>query len=86
VQSCSVCACCAHPPLLLPLPLLLLRACARAGKTRIIERANKMINHGYTGIYFFNAQKTYQMAAGLMRVAKSGVQFDVDVQMPETKW
>jgi hypothetical protein len=86
VWTSCLCAHSAHPPLLLPLLLPPLLPRARAGKTQLVERANRMVNHGYTAIYFFNAQKTYQMAAGLMRVADTGVLFDVDVQIPETKW
>eukprot|EP00611_Tribonema_gayanum_P004132 TRINITY_DN13326_c0_g1_i1.p1 TRINITY_DN13326_c0_g1~~TRINITY_DN13326_c0_g1_i1.p1 ORF type:complete len:940 (-),score=218.52 TRINITY_DN13326_c0_g1_i1:433-3252(-) len=54
------------------------------GKTRIVERANKMASHGYTAIYYYNSNGTYQLAAGIMRSADGA--FDVDVELPATNW
>ncbi|KAG5177004.1 hypothetical protein JKP88DRAFT_282247 [Tribonema minus] len=54
------------------------------GKTRIVERANKMVNHGYSAVYVYNSTAQYQLVAGIMRTA--GTLFDVDVPLPETGW
>ncbi|KAG5176341.1 hypothetical protein JKP88DRAFT_249450, partial [Tribonema minus] len=54
------------------------------GKTRTVERANKMLGHGYTAIYFYNSKGAYQLATGIMRQG-DGL-FDVDVELPSTAW
>eukprot|EP00611_Tribonema_gayanum_P001074 TRINITY_DN10812_c0_g1_i1.p1 TRINITY_DN10812_c0_g1~~TRINITY_DN10812_c0_g1_i1.p1 ORF type:complete len:802 (-),score=274.89 TRINITY_DN10812_c0_g1_i1:504-2909(-) len=54
------------------------------GKTRILERANKMVSHGYSAVYLYNSTGQYQMAAGIMRTR--GTLFDVDVPLPDTEW
>ncbi|KAG5190184.1 hypothetical protein JKP88DRAFT_299437, partial [Tribonema minus] len=63
-----------------------IRVCdvAPQGKTRILERANKMVAHGYSAVYFYNSTSQYQMAAGIMRT--HGTLFDIDVPLPHTDW
>jgi hypothetical protein len=60
---------------------------AAAGKTRIVERSNKMVGGGYSAIYFFNSTMQYQMVQGVLRTGSTKeFNFDVDVEMPHTSW
>ncbi|KAG5185224.1 hypothetical protein JKP88DRAFT_255042 [Tribonema minus] len=54
------------------------------GKTRAVELGNSMSAHGYTAIYYFSEDRTYQMATGIIRSADGT--FEVDVPMPATEW
>eukprot|EP00611_Tribonema_gayanum_P022998 TRINITY_DN4733_c0_g1_i1.p1 TRINITY_DN4733_c0_g1~~TRINITY_DN4733_c0_g1_i1.p1 ORF type:complete len:932 (-),score=372.03 TRINITY_DN4733_c0_g1_i1:455-3250(-) len=70
-----------------PVAGVLLAADIVNGKTRIVERSNKMVGRGWSGIYFYNSTRQYQMAVAVIRIGDdSQFNFEVDVELPATKW